>query len=118
VSARLDRVLDVLDVGLQRATTGHGGEPVAADLCVRCQTHEPVENASWCEPCQRPPITVEQLRDLVDALTVWAKTVGDTLGPALAKAVAAIAVVGHTVNLDPPERASVDPDDPYPSGSL
>jgi hypothetical protein len=101
VSARLDRALDVLDVGLQRPTPGHGGEPVAADLCVRCQAGTPVEGTAWCAACQQQPLTPAQVRDLVDALNAVAAEIVRVVVPAFTRVYDTLVAAGLITKTTP-----------------
>ena len=52
MSGTVDRILDVLDVGLQTSTeTGYGTDH-DAERCARCQRHDPAEGGDLCPGCR------------------------------------------------------------------
>jgi len=52
VSERADRILEVLDSGLQASTETGFGTDRAPDACARCQLHAPVKGGDLCEGCR------------------------------------------------------------------
>jgi hypothetical protein len=51
VSNSIDRILDILDVGLQSSQEGGYGSD-RRDLCAICQIDEPAEGGDTCEVCR------------------------------------------------------------------
>ena len=52
MSASIDRILDVLDVGLQTSDEHGYGTDLNGDACARCQRHEPAEGGDLCTGCR------------------------------------------------------------------
>lgn len=71
MSARLDRVLDTIDGGLQ-SSDEWAGRVQHQDRCVGCQWREPKEGSSWCGPCH--PVEPEG-----DAADSWGPSAGALL---------------------------------------
>lgn len=47
-----DRILDVIEAGLQRSTETGYGTDARPGSCARCQAHEPVEGGDLCDGCR------------------------------------------------------------------
>lgn len=55
---RTDKILDLLDAGLQSTTPLQTGMQTYPDRCCGCERRAPVEGRSWCEHCL-PELDVE-----------------------------------------------------------
>lgn len=52
MSAEVDRILDILDVGLQTSAEHGYGTDRDAGQCARCQCHEPMPDGDLCAGCR------------------------------------------------------------------
>lgn len=96
--SRVDKILDVIDVGIQRA--GDVAYDWDTGACLRCGYREPAEGSAWCAPCRPGQPTAEQIQAVIAAFPPIAEAFQAmfdhitefmrTAGPLLAEVAAAI----------------------------